>query len=90
MRLKSVGNVEPGSDLGTCVVERRDGRAHVVRSDRRIAVSRELLAWATEDDLPEVAIDGPFLGFCGTHGYRATGEVDEHDNPIYELMTEPA
>lgn len=60
-------------------------RSVVGRADQRVALSALVLATAVRRDNPALAVDGPWLGVCGTHVYRATGEVHQ-GNPVYELV----
>lgn len=52
-----------------------DGQMQSVvgRADQRVALNALVLKMAIRRDNSAFALDGPWLGVCGTHVYRATG-----------------
>lgn len=59
--------------------------SRVGRADQRVALNALVLKLAVRRDNSAFALDGPWLGVCGTHVYRATGETHE-GSPVYELV----
>ena len=75
------------AEIGTCVAHRIGEAVFVIAADPLIEMSREFLATAATEDWPYVTLDGPWLGLCGTHVYRATGDTGPSGEPLYELTT---